>query len=122
MGDFVTFSGPLGSGRTNNAINTLECFTNSNIKEPIGIYFNSNPNDFINASIRAASKYRTISFARIPTKFNPKINVNQPNIGNLSSVGIYMLAAKCIQIANKLKNEGNNVMLVIDNLQEVLAN
>jgi hypothetical protein len=33
-----------------------------------------------------------------------------------------MLAVKCIQIATKLKNEGNNVMLVMDNLQEVLAN
>lgn len=33
-----------------------------------------------------------------------------------------MLAVKCIQVAKKLKQQGKNVMLVVDNLNEILAN
>jgi hypothetical protein len=33
-----------------------------------------------------------------------------------------MLAVKVIMLANKFKNEGKNVMLIIDNIHEILAN
>jgi hypothetical protein len=33
-----------------------------------------------------------------------------------------MLAVKVIMLANKLKKEGKNVMLIIDNIHEILAN
>lgn len=40
----------------------------------------------------------------------------------MSSVGVYMLAVKCIQVAKKLKQQGKDVLLVVDNLNEILAN
>lgn len=33
-----------------------------------------------------------------------------------------MLAVKCIQVAKKLKQQGKDVLLVVDNLNEILAN
>jgi hypothetical protein len=40
----------------------------------------------------------------------------------MSSVGVYILAVKVIMLAKKLKTEGKNVMLIVDNIHEILAN
>lgn len=82
----------------------------------MGIYLNTNINDFKQTCLQAAGKYRTISFGRggfdlSPNKFN-----------ELTSVGVFMLTAKCIKLAKRLRNEGKNVFLVIDNIHEILAN
>lgn len=33
-----------------------------------------------------------------------------------------MLAVKCIKLAKKMREKGNNVFLVIDNIHEIVAN
>jgi hypothetical protein len=109
VGDFVTFSGSLGSGRTTTALQIMECFTNSNVGNPIGMYLNSNLNEHTQTCLKAASQFSTISFGR-------------GQVPGVSSVGVYMAAVKVIRLASQLKAQGNNVMLVIDNIQEILAN
>lgn len=70
---------------------------------------NTNQNDFKQTCIKSASQYRTLSFGR-------------KEEAKMSSVGVYMLAVKVIRLAKRLKEEGKNVMLVVDNIQEILAN
>jgi hypothetical protein len=45
------------------------------MKNAYGIYLNTNINDFVSSGIKAASKYNTFCFGRVPVKFNPKINL-----------------------------------------------
>ena len=89
----------------------LETFVNSEgMEKPTGIYLNTSQRDSKSMCKRAASFPHTLAFGRADS---PK---------PLSSVGVYMLAVKCIEVAKNLKKQNRNVMLVVDNLHEVLAN
>lgn len=71
---------------------------------------NTNQKESANTCLKAASLINTVALGR---------GAQSPP---LTSVGVYMLAVKTLMVAKHLKNSGRNVMLVIDNLHEILAN
>ena len=69
----------------------------------MGFYLNASTSAK-NECLKAASMPNTLSFGRFLE--------SKP----LTSVGVYMLTLKCLDIVKEYKEKGHNVMLVIDNL------